>query len=226
MRRILSVKKLGNLSHQIRKDEKRERSLFYSFLLMQSFNDSKPIADLLKRHNRDFKYNREILNGPKMALYQSYKKFMVESEKIPALSPLTPSNPVEKQKVDEIMKSPMYENTQKISLIKVLDQFFWQLELSNTTALFSNEDHFLREIKLGLPKSSIEMSLDDYWKIDQTSYLPSKMVLRDSQDRTYVIKFLSLNSFQTTQKKFSEKYPPGPERSFFRAEDGMASFLF
>lgn len=198
--------KVSNLYSKIKSDPKPERAVFFSILTMIGLNYSNSITALLKKYNPDFKYNREIINGEKMALYRSYRNYLTEKEKSSTQSPLNPLKPEEKLKVDELMKSSMYKSTGNVKLIKRDGDFYWFLDLSRSNALFSNDNHFIKELKILLSKGSIELDFDDYLSLNGTQMVPGQIMFKDSNERFYKIKITGLSVSQTTSGKLEDKY--------------------
>jgi hypothetical protein len=205
-KKIAHFTKVSNLFSKIKSDSKPERAIFYSILNMIGLNYSNSITYLLKKYNQDFKYNREIINGEKMALYRGYRNYLAEKDKSSMQSPLNPLKPEEKLKVDELMKSSMYKSTGNVKLIKRDGDFYWFLDLSRSNALFSNDNHFIKELKILLSKGSIELDFDDYLSLNGTQMVPGQIMFKDSNERFYKIKITGFNVSQTTSGKADEKY--------------------
>jgi hypothetical protein len=203
---IVRFAKVSNLSGKLKGDLNLERSVLFAVLKMIGLNNSNSITYILKKLNQDFKFNREILNWEKMALYKEYRDFLSEKDKSSKPSPLNPIRPEDKTRVDNLLKSSMYKNTGDVKLVKKDGDFYWLVELDKSTALFSNENHYLKEMKLKFQKGSIELDFDEYISLNGMQPIPGQIMIKDINERFYKIKFLSFNISQTSSGKVEEKY--------------------
>lgn len=225
--RISHFAKVLNLSGKLKNDPNTERVVFFSILNMIGLNNSNPITYVLKKYNQDFRYNREILNGEKLALYRQYKSFISDKERNTKESPLNPLKQEDKARVDELVKSSIYRQTGNVKLIKRDGEFYWFIDLSRSSALFSNNNHLIKEMKILLPKGSIELDFDDYISFNGAHMVPGQIMIKDSNERLYKIKITGFNISQTNSSKIEEKYKDVQIMGASPAENSFpSSFLF
>lgn len=205
-KKIAHFTKVPNHSHKLKNDSNVERAVFFSILNMIGLNNSGPITSILRKYNADFKYNREILNGEKMALYRNYRGYLSDKDKASKESPMNPIKPEDKLRVDELIKSSLYKDTGNVKLIKRDGIYYWQVNLSRANALFSNENHFIKEMKLLVLKGSIELDFDDFSSISGTQMLPGQIMIKDSNERFYKVRIIDYKISQTSSAKLEEKY--------------------
>lgn len=204
--KISHFAKILNLSGKLKNDTNMERIIFFSILNMIGLNNSSPITYVLKKYNQDFKYNREILNGEKLALYRQYKDYISDKDRGSRESPLNPLRAEDKIKVDELVKSSIYRNTGNVKLIKRDGDFYWFVDLSRSSALFFNNNHLIKEMKILVSKGSIELDFDDYISFNGAHMVPGQIMIKDSNERLYKIKITGFNISQTNSSRIEEKY--------------------
>jgi hypothetical protein len=225
--KISHFAKVLNLSGKLKNDPNTERAVLFSILSMIGLNNSNPITYVLKKYNQDFRYNREILNGEKLALYRQYKSFISDKERNTKESPLNPLKQEDKARVDELVKSSIYRQTGNVKLIKRDGEFYWFIDLSRSSALFSNNNHLIKEMKILLPKGSIELDFDDYISFNGAHMVPGQIMIKDSNERLYKIKITGFNISQTNSSKIEEKYKDVQIMGASPAENSFpSSFLF
>lgn len=204
--KITHFAKVSHLHTKLKNDTKIERAVFYSVLNMIGLNYSNSITSILKKYNPDFKFNREVINGEKVALYRGYRDYLADKGKTLKESPLNPLKTEEKIRVDTLVKSSMYRSSGNVKMIKRDGNFYWFLDLSRSSALFSNDKHFIKEFKILLPKGSIELDFDDYLSLSGVQMLPGQIMFKDSNERFYKIRITNFNISQTNAAKLEDKY--------------------
>ncbi len=225
--KISHFAKILNLSGKLKNDTNMERIIFFSILNMIGLNNSSPITYVLKKYNQDFKYNREILNGEKLALYRQYKDYISDKDRSSRESPLNPLKADDKVKVDELVKSSIYRNTGNVKLIKRDGDFYWFVDLSRSSALFFNNNHLIKEMKILISKGSIELDFDDYISFNGAHMVPGQIMIKDSNERLYKIKLTGFNISQTNSSRIEEKYKDVQIMGTSPAENHFpSSFLF
>jgi hypothetical protein len=205
-KKIVRFAKVSNISGKLKREMNIERSVFFAILKMIGLNNSNSISYILKKYNPDFKYNREILNWEKMALYKEYKNYLLEKDKTLKSSPLNPLRTEDKERVENLLKSSMFRNTGDVKLIKKDWDFYWLVELDRASALFSNDNHNLKEIRMQFPKGIMEIDFDEYISINGMQPVPSQIMIKDLNERFYKIKITGFNISQNSPSKVNEKY--------------------
>jgi len=199
-----------NLSEKIKEDVYTERSLFYSLLMMFGLNNSEGMKNILQKYGTNFVDNKNLMNEEKIKLINSYKTYLTaikedKTLKEELISPLKPEDIEEKEKVDTLLKAPMYKDSENITLSKEGQKFFWKMNLENVKASFSNEEHRLLRFELDSAEGNILGNFGDYILFDGRHELPKIIVLRDKANRQFKIRFLSFKSFVNKGKNLLER---------------------
>ncbi|MCY4524244.1 MAG: hypothetical protein OXB84_05860, partial [Halobacteriovoraceae bacterium] len=168
---------IPHITKKVQKEPQVSRALFYSLMLMYAFNDSIGMKKLFQQYSNDFKENKEIMNQDKINLYNKYRNYLITLNKNSDLkdklvSPLRPKNEKEREKVDKIINSSMYEDTGQVKLTRKNNRFFWEVTLKNAYALFTNEEYRLKHLQLEFPNGDAEVKAGDYSLINGHYALP------------------------------------------------------
>jgi hypothetical protein len=199
-----------NITEKIKEDAYTERSLFYSLLMMFSLNKSDGMKNILQKYGSHFIDNKGLMNAEKIQLMDQYKKYLsaIKEDKTlkeELVSPLRPEDIEEKEKVNTLLKEPMYKNNDSVSLVKEGRHFFWQMNLETIRASFTNEEHRLHRFELDSSEGNIVGNFGDYILFDGRHELPKIIVLKDKSERQFKIRFLSFKNFVNKGKNLLER---------------------
>ena len=173
-----------------------EKDFFWGVITSLVLNNSDAISTFLKKTNRDYRANREILNRERRALYDSYKRYLQTIKDEPALkskfiSPLAPADKNELKKVRKLLQSPFYLPSSKVSLVKEGDEFYALVKLEKVRGKFTNGDFKLVELSYSDLRGDIELKLFGYRPLSGIDELP-RSILFNYFGKKYHIQMLSL----------------------------------
>lgn len=208
---IIKADLFKNLNELTLKDQNSERVLIYSLLTMFGLNTSEIVSSLLKKHNVDYRSNKEMLDPEKHELMRKYKGYLEAVKKDDAIkdslnSPLESEDEVEKEKLKEIMKRRMYLASNQVRLIRESGKFYWRVKLENLEARFSNVEQNLLNIMLNTPNGQIQSTVSDYVLLDGSHELPKNIIIKDIIDNTFHFQILSFSSFNSKNKTINQRY--------------------
>ena len=191
---------------KMKKDDRPSRLLFYSLILMYSFNDSTGIKALFKRYVGDFRSNDEIMDRNKIALYQRYRNYLLAIKKDKSLkkeliSPLRPGDRREREKVRKLITSPMYKDINALKLIRQGNQFYWQVRLGQLNALFSNETHSLKSLTLRTPRGTVQVKAGHYTLLNKRYEWPHILLFRDEFFKFTHLQITKVKVYNTLSKR-------------------------
>jgi hypothetical protein len=207
---LVQIKTYHNFGRQLDKEERDQTKLFYSLMMMFALNDSRPISALLKKHNLDFLENREIMNEEKVQLYKRYKEYLTSIKedknlKEELISPLTPEEEEEKVLTQEILKMAMYRSSDRIKLVKHDGDFFWQLSLERSSAMFQNQSHRLQMLHTQLGERRHTIYCDEYVLYNGVHALPKEIRVELDDGSAHRVKIIRYSNFEDRKKSFIDR---------------------
>ena len=200
-----------------------EQEVFWGLMVSLVLNRSDLISSFLKRTNRDYRANKEMLNNKVKNLYNHYKKYLQTIRDEPLLkgslvSPLSPTHERAKKKVEKILTSSFFHPPNNLSLVKEGDEFYMIAKLEKVTAKFTNQDFGLVEFKYTDPSGEIWFRAFDY-DLFNGSYKMPKNIIFSYFDKAYQIRILSLKraiynqrSLGKIKNKWQEAYLKNKEQ--------------
>ncbi|MFZ8933576.1 MAG: hypothetical protein ACO20H_01285 [Bacteriovoracaceae bacterium] len=207
---VVRVKYISDIKGKVSLDTALPRRVFYSLMLMYAMNDSKSIADTLKKVDMDFKTNEESIDEEKKNLLVKYKNYLEAIKRDPELkesvpNPLKPENPEELEFVKKLGKSSIYKESDKIQLVRKEGQFYWELGLNNINALFDNKTGRLTKMKLSFYGGDIEVRANDYILFDGIHEAPKNIIIRNSDKRLFRVVVIDYKNYQNSSKSLSKR---------------------
>lgn len=205
---LIKFKYSPNYKAKIINEFNVNKRLLSSLKMMYLRNDSETIGTLLKDKGNNYLSNKEILNSDKTKLLNSYKEYLIATKEDPDLraelsSPLNPTDMEEKGKVLDLMKKNIYQKTNQVNLVKIQNEFRWQVDLGTINAEFTNEGHRLKKLTLQ-SNGNIEVTTGDHVLFNGIHELPKVIIFKSSNDRVYKIRFISLKHYQSYKKSFTK----------------------
>ena len=172
------------------------RDLFWGAMISLLLGESRAISTFLKKTNRDYKTNKEIMNRSRKHLYDRYKQYLQAIKDEPELkatlpSPLAPNDPGQKDKISKLIASPFYVPSRDASLIKEGDRFYILVKLEKTSAKFTNKDFKLTELLHHDLGGDVKLEFFDYKRIGRVNEAPQNILLRYFGEK-YHIQIISL----------------------------------
>ncbi|MBF0361856.1 MAG: hypothetical protein HQK49_12635 [Oligoflexia bacterium] len=192
------------------------KNAFYSSLYQVFSNHHGLILKFLKDHNDNFQFNREIINKEKFELLEKYRLYLETIIQNPALkktevSPLQPVSSSDKAKAMALLKENSFYLNKNVSLTNENGEFFWKIQLKNSQALFSNDQHFLRLLShtaTATNSETFEINFEEYSIYNNLYMAPKYITIKSTEKKNYIMKIISLEhkdlSVDTLIKKASD----------------------
>ena len=207
---LLQIKKYKNFGRKLAKEERDNTNLFYSLVMMFALNESKPLSRLFKMYNLDFLENREVMNEEKVKLYQRYKEYLTSIKedkylKDELVSPMAPEEVEEKTLIQEILSSAMYRSSDRIKLVQQNGDFFWQLSLEKTMALFFNHSHRLQMLHTQFGAKRYVIYCGEYVLYNGVHSLPQNIRIELDDGTGYIVKIIKYSNFEDRKRSFNQR---------------------
>lgn len=193
---LVSVRYFNNIA-----DEKirREKRLFLAVLSSLILNRSEELMNYLKGISKDVMYNKENLDTAKKNLLSSYKRYLVdkkENSETERTNPLKPELLEEKEKVDEIMRRPLFVKSGATKLKKKNNDFYWEVILDNFQGEFENESLKVRKMEFNNLSSIDQFTFENYLLIDGIHSFPKRinMTILDQKYQVEVLRMIHIES--------------------------------
>jgi hypothetical protein len=204
---IRELKYIPDLLAAIKREKGLEKGMFYSVLVMLTTNQSQGIEAFLEKSGVQITRNKNILNEDKMKLLRSYRTYLANNKgKGDASSPLNPSDRESKARVVELFRANTFQRSKNIELIKMENEFMWQVDWKAIKAYFSNEERRLRIIEFTFGSSVMRMTAKDYTQFNSINELPKFITFKDLQGLATKIQILGLDIKTNREKSLPERY--------------------
>jgi hypothetical protein len=163
--------------------ENAEKGVFYGLLHSLAFNNGSYLINYLKSLEVPLKLNNEIINREKVELLADYKRYLVlinqdRSARKSEVNPLYPTDPLAKERVNAIMASPMYTDTNQVKLSKVDGQMSWVIDAGSFHGVVAHDSRDIQSLTLKTIAGDLEIYCKDYWAVDGSHKIPRFLVLK------------------------------------------------
>ena len=220
------------VNHIIYKKEMNiKRDLFYSTIISMALNESKPFAYLLKKTDRKFKSNREVINKEKVQVLKRYKNYLSlikddpESKEV-VPHPLKPEDEKDRMEVNNILNSSMYIENSDLKLVRINGEFKLALDLDNYHFKFSNKTHQFLELSYKDTEQSLSMHFKKFILFNGTHQLPSKIIYKVSEEKAYLVSFTHLSHFNVSNNFMSKKAKKSRELLKSEGDSSPLAFMY
>lgn len=203
MLRSFPFKRLSSVSKNI---EKTEQRLFYSLLALLLRNDGSMILDLLKAEGFPIKTNRELVNGPKLKLLNSYKYFLMKQKDgdTDIKNPLRPEDPEARAKVQAVFNSPFIMEDSLVKRHKNGDHFSWVVDTDKMYISFDH-NHHLEELSFETNAGKFSVNLGRFLLQGAGMEFPEDIIITTPGELVYTIKLTSLKQFSDNSARQSSR---------------------
>jgi hypothetical protein len=191
---------------KITDDNDVERMLFYSLINTLVLNDSRAMNVFLKRYGKDYSTNKELLDANRTNLLLRYKRYLQTIKENSSLkteieSPLGPKSLEDRGQVTELMSLGLLNHTDKISMTRENNSFFWKLDLQAVVAYFSNEQQRLDRFVYTVGDKTTEVRAANYVLFDGIHELPKDFWMSTVSGKVYKIRMISLEHANNKNEK-------------------------
>ena len=216
---LKSMNIVKDIKKKITEEDNFVSKLIYSILIMYGANSSEGFDKIFKGISLDYRSNLDTMNGKKENLLGQYKNYLVRKKEIirnqnlifnkeELVSPLALKEKEKQEEVEKIMNKSMYKKSSFLELVKKGKSFFWKIEMTNISAIFTNEEHILKEMLLYFGGVNYNISLGPYVIYSGIYFLPKKILIEYQNYKISldIINYYTLNNKRRTFRKHSLRY--------------------
>lgn len=196
---------IGDLTPRSFTANAAERGAFISLLNSQLINDGSFMVDFLQQMGIHVKLNSEIVNQEKVSLLHRHRLWLKNSRGGRAASeesPLAPSAPAERERVSKVMGSPMFLDTQQVSLTRFHGEPAWHISADGFEAYVDDAQREVRQLTLRRPGGDVEIVCRDAMLLNGTHRMPRQYIVKNGQDQYFQVNVLSLRHFSEGPNDF------------------------
>lgn len=204
---IIAVEKKDNLIQSLRQESYVEKALLYSFLVKYGLNKSDGFNQLLSKISPEYRTNAQLINPELRSLYGKHKNFLQnksESEE-DAVSPLRPNDPEEKEAVSELLKENFIRESGQVKIMRQRNRFFWEVEMENIKAHFTQENHQLRSMQVRSIDGLLSVNIGEFIMFDGVHQIPRVITFSLPSEDVYRLRFTAHQDFVSRGKSFAQR---------------------
>ncbi len=179
--------------------EMSERGLFYSLFNSLIINDGSFITQFLKTRGINVSLNSEIINQEKKHLLERHKSWLVKTKGGRQVegdeSPLSPSSPIEKERVNQIMALPMYASNGQVSLVRFAGDAAWNIKADAFEAWVGDSNREIKQMVYRTSSGEAELIARDYINYNGTTPIPRLITFKNTKDQNYTIEPIAVRYF-------------------------------
>jgi len=195
------VKFIPDIISAIKKDKSLERAMYYAVLTMVAANRADGMESFLEKSQIMIKRNRMSMNEDKMKLLRAYRSYLANNKgKGDTNSPLNPTDPTAKAKVQELFRANSFERAKNIELVKLEKEFLWKVDWKSIIGYFSNEERQLRSLEFTTADNILKLEASEYTMFNGVNEFPKFFLFRDSKGENVKCKRLPLRPKPTKKK--------------------------
>jgi len=178
-----------------------EKGLFFSMLNSLLINDGSFMIEFLRSRGVNVKLNQELINNDKKSLMQRYKAWLIKNKGGRGTtedSPIAPVSIAEREKVDLILSSSMYLDTNQVVLARHQGELAWQVKAEAFEAWINDEKRELRQLIFKNGTGETNIQLRDYIFFGGTNAMPRSILVKGQNDQYWQIEILGVKQFNET----------------------------
>ena len=204
---IVSVERKDNLIQTLRQESHVEKSLLYSFLIKYGLNKSDGFNQLLSKISTEYRTNAQLVNPELRSLYSKQKAFLQKKPDAgeESISPLRPSDPEERKEVTKLLRENFIKESGHVKIMRQRNKFFWEVEMENIKALFTQENHQLRTMQLRSIDGLISVNVGEFIMFDGVHQIPRMITFSLPSEDVYRLKFTAHQDFVSRGKTHSQR---------------------
>jgi hypothetical protein len=175
-----------------------ERGLWLGMFNSVLINDGSFLVLFLRHLGAEVRLNHELLNQEKVQLLHRYRAWLAQNKggrQAGSDSPMSPTAPAERERVQHLLASPMYQDTKQVALSRYQGAPAWQVRAEPFEAWIEDQNRDVRQLLLRLPAGEIEIQCRGAGLIDGVHRVPREIFWRGLQEQHFRIEVLSLKTF-------------------------------
>ncbi len=193
------------------KEYSKLSALFYSLLSSLARGEVNWFYDFLKPYSIEIHPQENFINKEKRNLLINYRYFIKKQNENPEIpeeeSPLFAKDKDKRQLIDEILKSSYYHGAERAELVKVNDEFFWEVNKKDFITHFELNSRRMTKMVLDFLEPPLSIHFGEYKPYSAGREFPSKIIFFSDNERK-VIEITSFSHRDYTPRQL-EQYLKG-----------------
>jgi len=181
--------------------------VFYGLLDMYLSNNNTVLVEGLDKLGIKITKSQNTINVEQEKLLQRYLYFVRRKAKGTISeneNPLRSSDPSKQAVINNILKEPYYQNTEKATLIRQNQRFFWSIERKDLKALFDQQSRKL--VSMELPDHNRLTIIPEDALIFSGYYsVPKRLMVYEGGVIKYEISFVQVSNFKDSLDAFQSR---------------------
>jgi hypothetical protein len=187
-----------------------DKKIFLGSIFSISFNSGLNLLNYLKNIGVPIRLNNEIINREMIELLASYKRYLLNINKDrnarkTEINPLNPTDPLSRERVQQILSQSMYSDTRQVKLKKDGGEIFWHVEAEGFESLFSYMERDLKEIKYKSTNGTLEIQFNEYWRANGSHLFPRFIRIKTTHDQLYQVEILGMRHYSESEDDFYKR---------------------
>lgn len=176
-----------------------ERGLFVSLLNSLLINDGSFLVDFLRTKEISVRKNEELINLEKKNLLLRHRSWLQKNNGgrgAPAEdSPMTPADPSERARVEQILAAPMYQDTKQVTLTRHQGLPAWHVKAEGFEAWVDDDKRQIQQVLMRSGPGEIELQFRDYLLLNGVHSMPRLITVKGLQDQLWQLEVIGVRTF-------------------------------
>jgi len=190
--------------------ESAEKGVFFGLLKSLAFNNGSHLINYLKSLGVPVKLNNEIINREKVEFLAEYKRYLVlinndRNAKKTEVNPLYPTDPAARDRVNAIMASPMYTDTNQVKLSKEDGQMVWVVEAGAFNTVVTHSSREIQSMSYKSIAGEFEIHCKDYWLVDGSHSIPRYIMVKTFNGQKYQVEITGARYYQDREEDLQKR---------------------
>lgn len=177
-----------------------QKGIFFGLINALALNDGAHLVNYLKTLGVPVRLNDELINREKVEFLATYKRYLAliakdRNAKKTEMNPMKPTDPAARERVDQIMDSPMYVDTGHVKLAKDEGNIAWVVKAKDFEGVVSYKEREISRIKFKSPAGDFEIICKDYWLADGVHSFPKYILVKTLNGEQFQLETLNLRHY-------------------------------
>lgn len=180
--------------------QEAERGIFFGLLSSLLLNDGSHLMNYLKSLGVPVRLNSELINREKVEFLAEYKRYLAtiakdRNARKTEVNPMRPEDQAARERAEKIMDSPMYVDTNQVTLTKDEGQLAWVVNAGPFEAVVSYKERDVQKIKFKSTAGDFEIICKDYTLANGTHAFPKYLLIKTFSGEQFQIETLNLRHY-------------------------------
>lgn len=180
--------------------QEAEKGIFFGLLSSLVLNDGSHLVNYLKTLGVPVRLNSELINREKVEFLAEYKRYLAiisrdRNARKTEVNPMRPEDPAARERAEKIMDSPMYVDTNQVTLTKDEGKLAWVVNAGPFEAVVSYKERDVQKIKYKSATGDFEIICKDYVLANGTHAFPKYLLIKTFNGEQFQLETLSLRHF-------------------------------